>query len=136
MKKNRVFKFIIFLLITLLFCSIVMNSVNAATNGFSKAKFTRKDSAFESGAEDTNITKFANNSAKIAITIMRIVGMTVAVTMLLAVSIKYMVSSASDRADIKKHAVVYVVGAVVLFGAVGILGIINDLTMNSLGANN
>lgn len=134
MKKNKIYKLIIFFLITLLFCSITISTVNAATNGFSRADFTRKGSNFDSGGEDTNITNLANNSASTAITIMRIAGTAIAVTMLLVISIKYMLSSAGDRADLKKHAVVYVVGAVVLFGAVGILGIINDLTTNSLGA--
>ena len=35
-----------------------------------------------------------------------------------------MMAAPGDRADIKKHAVVYVVGAVVLFASTGILSII------------
>lgn len=133
MKKNKIFKLIVIFL-TIILCILTIGEVDAA-NGFEKAKLERKSSVFEEGAEDSNITNLANNSANLAITIMRTVGMTIAVTMLLIVSIKYMVSSAGDRADIKKHAIVYVVGAVVLFGAVGILGIINDLTTQSLEAS-
>ena len=44
-----------------------------------------------------------------------------------------MISSPGDRADIKKHAVAYVIGAFVLFGVTGILGVLVDLsnTFNS-----
>ena len=36
----------------------------------------------------------------------------------------------SDKAEIKKHAVVYIVGAVVLFAASGLLGIIRTFAGN------
>ena len=40
---------------------------------------------------------------------------------------RYMLSSAGDRADIKKHAIAYVVGAVILFGVTWILGILVNI---------
>lgn len=60
------------------------------------------------------------------INIIRIVAIGVAVIMLIAVAMKYLTAAPGDKAEIKKHAVVYVVGAVVLFGVYGILGIIAD----------
>ena len=60
------------------------------------------------------------------INIIRIVAIGVAVIMLIAVAMKYLTAAPGDKAEIKKHAVVYVVGAVVLFGIYGILGIIAD----------
>ena len=54
----------------------------------------------------------------------QVIGVAVAVIMLIVLAIKYMSSAPNDRAEIKKHAVVYIVGAVVLFGASAILGII------------
>ncbi len=48
----------------------------------------------------------------------------IAVVMLIVLAMKYMFAAPGDKADIKKHAVVYVVGAVVLFAASGILQII------------
>ena len=50
--------------------------------------------------------------------------MGVAVTMLVMVAIKYMSAAPGEKADIKKHAVIYVVGAIVMFASTGILGII------------
>ena len=51
-------------------------------------------------------------------------------SMLAAVAMKYMSSAPGDRAEIKKHAVIYVVGAIVLFGSAGILEIIQKFADN------
>lgn len=131
MKKNRSLKYIIIILIIFLISSTYMSAVNA-DSGINAAGLSRTGSIFDKNAAETNVTKLANNSANLVVSIMRIVGITIAVLMLLVLAIKYMTSAAGERADIKKHAIVYVVGAVLLFGAVGILGMINDLTTNAL----
>ncbi len=58
--------------------------------------------------------------------VVKIVGVCVAVVMLLVVAMKYMSAAPGEKADIKKSAVVYVVGAVVLFAVTGILSIIEQ----------
>lgn len=60
------------------------------------------------------------------ITIARVICAGVAVAMLCILGMKYMTSAPSEKADIKKHAVVYIVGAVVMFACTGILGIIQN----------
>lgn len=65
-----------------------------------------------------------NNIAKSVITITRVICMGVAVTMLIVLAIKYMSAAPGDKATIKKSAVTYVVGAIVMFAAAGILSII------------
>ena len=74
--------------------------------------------------------------------IIQIIGVAVAVIMLIVLAIKYISAAPNDKAEIKKHAVVYVVGAVVLFAASGIIGLIrnfaegvNNEVQNSLTAN-
>ncbi len=64
------------------------------------------------------------NVSKSVITIARAICMGVAVTMLIVLAIKYMSSAPGDKATIKKSAVTYVVGAVVMFACAGILSII------------
>ena len=81
-------------------------------------------SSLDGQAGDTTLNEKATNIVGAIISVMRIVGTGVAIIMLTAVAIKYLSAAPGDRADIKKHAVVYVVGAVVLFGASGILTII------------
>ena len=73
---------------------------------------------------DTNVTDSFTKISGAIITIARVVCMGVAITMLVMVGIKYMSAAPGEKADIKKHAVIYVVGAVVMFASTGILGII------------
>jgi hypothetical protein len=56
----------------------------------------------------------------------RLVGTAISLGILLVISIKYMVASAGERADIKKYALNYIIGAVVLFASTNILVIIKD----------
>lgn len=58
--------------------------------------------------------------------IARIIAICIAITILLVLAMKYMTAAPGDKADIKKSAIVYVVGAFVLFGAQGILGLIAE----------
>ena len=64
--------------------------------------------------------------------IVRTAGVAIAVVILLVIGTKYMIASAGDRADIKKYAIKYIIGAVILFGASGILTIIQKFTDESI----
>lgn len=64
--------------------------------------------------------------------IAQVIGVAVAVIMLIVLAIKYISAAPGDKAEIKKHAVVYIVGAVVLFGATGLLGIIKNFTAETV----
>lgn len=77
---------------------------------------------------EANATNTAENIVTNLIIIFRIVGVTAAILMLLVVAMKYMTAAPSEKAEIKKSAVVYVVGAVILFAVTGILGIISNLS--------
>ena len=52
--------------------------------------------------------------------------------MLIVLAIKYMVSAPSDKAQIKQHAVVYIVGACIAFTASGVIQIIKNFTSETL----
>ena len=58
--------------------------------------------------------------------IVQIIGVAVAIIMLIVLAIKYISAAPNDKAEIKKHAVVYIIGAVVLFAAAGIVGLIEN----------
>ena len=70
------------------------------------------------------------------ITIVQVVGSGVAIIMLVVLAIKYISAAPGDKAEIKKHAVVYVIGAIVLFAASGILGIVKNFAGNINAENN
>ena len=55
-----------------------------------------------------------------------VLGVAVAVAVLIWLAIKYMTAAPSDKADIKKSAVAYVIGAVLLFAASGVLALIQN----------
>lgn len=79
---------------------------------------------------DSTVMNPVNNIAGAIITITRIICAGVAIIMLIVLAMKYMLSAPGDRATIKKHAVVYVVGAVIMFACTGILGIIQNFAGN------
>ncbi len=77
-------------------------------------------------SDSTGTTSNVTNITATVITSIRVVGICVAIVMLLSVAMKYMVAAPSEKADIKKSSIQYVVGAIVLFGVVGILTIISN----------
>ena len=85
----------------------------------------------QAGAQGaTNVTGAVTNIAGSVITIARVICAAVAVAMLAILGMKYMTAAPSEKADIKKHAVVYIVGAIVMFACTGILGIIQKFAGN------
>ena len=80
----------------------------------------------DSSGASTSVTKIIGA----LINIIQIIGSGVAIIMLIVLAIKYISAAPGDKADIKKHAVVYVVGAIVLFAATGILQIIKNFSTN------
>lgn len=119
-KINRV---VVLTLVLIMVFSINVNFISEAS--VASGLITDLDA----GKASTADTKIKNVVATI-ITIVRVVGVAVAIVMLLAVAMKYMTAAPGEKADIKKSAVVYVVGAVILFAVTGILGIINTFSSN------
>lgn len=76
--------------------------------------------------DNTGTSSNVTNITATVITSIRVVGICVAIVMLLTVAMKYMVAAPGEKADIKKSSIQYVVGAIVLFGVVGILTIISN----------
>ena len=87
-------------------------------------------SQFEGKGTDAGAANSITNIIGALINIIQIIGTGVAIIMLIVLAIKYISAAPGDKADIKKHAVVYVVGAIVLFAATGILQIIKKFSTN------
>lgn len=82
-------------------------------------------------AEDSSGAAAAVQSiAGSVLAVAQIVAISVAVIMLIILAIKYISAAPNDKAEIKKHAIVYVVGALVLFSASGILEVIKRFAIN------
>ena len=108
---KKVMKMIAIMLIASMVVAVCSQAVLAVDDGTSLTQFDGKTD--NSGASDS-----AQN----------IIG--AVITMLIVLAIKYISAAPGDKADIKKHAVVYVVGAIVLFAATGILQIIKSFSSN------
>lgn len=111
--KNKTLKIIAVLLIAIALITLSTTIVRATT-GFETIEPKPAGTAGE---------KVTNTAGQI-LTIVRIVGMAVAVIMLTILGIKYVAASPNEKADYKKGMTVYVVGAVLLFGASALLSVI------------
>ncbi len=85
-------------------------------------------------ASDSSLAQNARNIGGTILGVVQVVGMAVAIIMLIVLAIKYISAAPNDKAEIKKHAVVYIVGAVILFAAAGIVEIIKNFSTNSIKA--
>ena len=74
----------------------------------------------------------ANNIVGAVITMVQIVAFAAAVIMLMFLGIKYITASPDGKAEIKKSATQYVVGAVILFAASGILQIVKNFAVSNV----
>jgi hypothetical protein len=125
MKVNKVLK--IFLIIIIL--GIVSTIICQSVNGWN-ADFNQFDDANtgNSGAIVTNIVGAAINFTSI-------LAAGIAIIMLIVIGITYVMKEADGKAEIKKSLTSYVVGAIILFAASGVLKIIQmfvDSNINSI----
>ena len=81
---------------------------------------------------DNDVITTTQNITGTVIGVIQVVGITFAVAMLIFVAIKYLTSAAEGKAEIKKYAVAYIVGAFLLFGVSGILQLFKSFTTSAL----
>jgi len=91
-----------------------------ASNGPAIPSGTRPSSGADDVASITNMVIY----------VIQIIAFAAAVIMLIFVGIKFLTASPEGKAEIKKTAVIYVVGAILLFAATGILQIVRSLASN------
>ncbi len=108
-----------------LFIALIVASVICSNNVFAYDMMATINAQADATADDS-VTKSVTNISGAVITIARVICAAVAVAMLAILGMKYMSAAPSEKADIKKHAVVYIVGAVIMFACTGILGIIQQ----------
>lgn len=118
------------MLIVALLAVVLVASLSQSV--FAEMKFGSIDvgTVTDEAKDNSGAAKSVNNILGAILTVVQVVGTGVAVIMLVVLAIKYISAAPGDKADIKKHAVVYVVGAVVLFAASGILQIVKNFASN------
>lgn len=134
MTTKKVMKILVALLVIVLTLTVLSQITLAATGGKSidpataslSNTFQQKDT---SGASDA-----ASNVIGAIINIAQVIGMGVAIIMLIVLAIQYIAASPEGKAEIKKNSTIYIVGAIILFAASGILGIIRKFAVDSVGS--
>lgn len=124
MNKKLVKIFIVFL--NILIISSIFSNILLAAN---VTDFSGKKDLLEKAGTDNAVVNILGTILEI----IRIIAVAVAFTILVIIGCKYLIASAGDRADIKKYALNYIIGAVILFGASAILGIAKNFTDAALG---
>lgn len=131
MKKSLIKVMLVALVAILLVASIVPVLYAQESNNDEVSFGNVTEKSVTKGAKDTSgAAASVNRIIGAILTVVQVVGSGVAVIMLIVLAIKYISAAPSDKAEIKKHAVVYVVGAVVLFAASGIIGIVRKFAGN------
>lgn len=127
---NIVKKVLILLIIFMLFYTVISNisSCYAIDGSTATSLFGGKDM----GSEDS--AKKATKIIGIVLDVVRVAMVGVGMVMLTVLGAKYMLASPNERADIKQHLVVYVVGAFIMFGASALVGIVRTFTASNVKA--
>lgn len=119
--NKRLKRLLIVLFDVILISTLFLNVVSYAGN---VSQFTGSTSLLAG-------TNAKNATTGILGTILTI-GAAVAICILMVIGCKYLMAAPGDRADIKKYAMNYVIGAMILFGAAGILGIVQRFVNTAL----
>ena len=113
MNKKTIYKFLIILTISLMTLFV-----------YSNTSFAKINTSVNIG------TGMRNDAAPVAnkvIGIIKVIGIFVAIGMTMVVGIKYMVSSVEERAEYKKTAIAYIIGAILIFATTGVISYIYDI---------
>jgi nitric oxide reductase large subunit len=125
MTMKKVMKIVIMLLVATLVVMMLSQVTFAADQDVDLTQFSHKDN---SGASQA-----AQNIIGTIISIAQVIGAGVAIIMLIVLAIQYISASPEGKAEIKKNSTIYIVGAVILFSASGVLGIVKQFALTNIG---
>jgi len=120
--KNCVIRIVLFVIVAITLLSVLSSSYATVTGTFKGSVSLAAD------AEKASV-----DIIKAVLDVIRYVGSAIALGILLVIGIKYLVASAGERADIKKYAVNYIIGAIILFASSNIFTIIKNFATKSTG---
>ncbi|MGN1384477.1 MAG: pilin [Clostridia bacterium] len=112
--KNKTLKIMAIVILTII--STLLITSNVLANGLDTEITPQASNAA------TNVTKVAGQ----VLNIIQIVGVAVATIMLTVLGIRYVSLSPNEKAEYKKGLTIYVIGAVLLFGASILIGVIKN----------
>lgn len=127
-------KFLTSLIIVLFFVGIfpVFTNVVFADSSYNYSQTLTDVSGWAGENGNAEIANKTRGIAASLIYIIQMVGTGIAIVMLTYFGIKYMLAAPDAKADFKKSATGYIVGAVILFAAVNIIGIISNFATSNI----
>ncbi len=129
--RKKDFKIVIGLILVIMLIGTFTNIAFAVVSIESGKDFAIFTDNSVSSNEKAN--KAAERLMATIINTIRIIGTGTAIIMITYLGIKYMSAAPSEKADFKKSASIYVLGAVLVFAATNILAIIYDFTNSNIG---
>lgn len=116
--KKKIYKIINICILTIIITFCLSNSIQADVSSIVNPT--------------NNATSYFENPISIIIGIFQVIAIGFGIIMLIVLAIKYMSSAPNDKAEIKQHAVIYLVGAIMAFSASGLMEIFKGLVKESL----
>lgn len=120
MKGNLKLFMKIFLILT-----VLIGVISVTSNVFA-FDWGAASTAVDSAGGVTSVDTAATNVTGAILNVCKVVAVGIALIMIVIIAAKYMLASAGDRADIKKHAVAYITGAVILFASAGLVQVMQS----------
>ena len=123
--KNIIY---ISLLMSIIFSVCLSNSVYAEDTPAAGTSIMDSINTMAANTEDKTggAIQSAKNISGAVVTIAKTVSAGIAIIIITVLAMKYMLAAPSEKADIKKHAIPYVVGAIIMFSVSGILSILQN----------
>lgn len=129
--NKKIKKVLIVIIIFLILISLYAIKSNAVDDGVGTGAINEfMDLADDNHTDDNKSISTVRRVFGAIGAVLQISSISIAVIMLIILAIKYMCSSVQDRAEIKKHAVIYIVGALLIFSVNGIITILVRFSKN------
>lgn len=110
-------------LVTIIISIICIICILLIISNFSYALNTDVyEGIYNNDGKQTSIAKVAGY----VLGVVQVIGMAVATIGVVVLGIKYIISSPEDKATIKDKAVIYVTGAIIIFAASGLIGLVGE----------
>jgi len=123
MFKNKVFKILIALLIAL---AII---ISLSQNVFALKPI---DTMFEGTGDKSNVSQNMTQIIGSVINIIQVVSTGIAILMLVIIGVQYIYASPSSKVQLAKTSIYYVLGAILIFAASGLLSIIKKFAITNI----
>lgn len=133
MRKNLIRSLLIVFLsiiLILMFSNKAFGAGGADIDAAIGAMKGMSNGSLEDSTDGQKLTKILNS----VIGLIQVAGTGISMVMVTMLGIKYMLAAPSDKADVKKQIAPLVIGAIILFASVNLVGIVADITEKTLGS--